>query len=64
MLELLNADASNREKSKSLYVAADYMLGIYYTDIDKEKAKVYLNDYLTLAPDDERIKTLLNSLDK
>ena len=40
------------------------MLGIYYTDIDKEKAKAYLNDYLTLAPDDERIKTLLDSLDK
>ncbi|MDE5838672.1 MAG: tetratricopeptide repeat protein, partial [Paramuribaculum sp.] len=30
MLELLNADASNREKSKGLYIAADYMLGIYY----------------------------------
>ncbi len=64
MLELLNADPTNREKSASLYKAADYMLGIYYTDIDKEKAKTYLDDYLTLDPEDERIKILRESLDK
>ncbi|MDE5745563.1 MAG: tetratricopeptide repeat protein [Paramuribaculum sp.] len=64
MLELLNADPENKAKNIALYKAADYMLGIYYTDIDKEKAKTYLDDYLTLDPEDDRIKVLRESLDK
>ncbi|MDE7451922.1 MAG: tetratricopeptide repeat protein [Paramuribaculum sp.] len=64
MLELLNADPENKAKNLALYKAADYMLGIYYTDVDKDKAKSYLDDYLTLDPEDDRIKVLRESLDK
>lgn len=64
MLELLNEDPENKTKSAGLYKAADYMLGLYYIDIDKEKAKVYLDDYLTMDPDYEAIKVLRESLDK
>lgn len=62
MLELLNADPANREKSKGLYTAADYMLGLYYSDIDKAKAVDYLIDYLRLNPGDQQIVALVTSL--
>ena len=65
MLDLLNADPANREKSKSLYIAGDYFCGIYYMDVDKAKAKEYLTDYLTLRPGgDEKVEFILESLNK
>lgn len=62
MFELYNADPANREKFKSSYRAADYLLGIYYSDKDKAKAREYLADYLTISPDDESVKALYDSL--
>lgn len=62
MLELLDADPENKSKYKSLYTAADYMLGIYYSDTDKTKAINYLNKYLEINPGDESIMTLIKSL--
>lgn len=62
MLELYNADPSNRQKYESSYIAADYLLGLYYTDVDKERARTYLNDYLTMRPDDEQVKALVEGL--
>lgn len=62
MLELFNADPANRDKYASSYRAADYLLGIYYSDKDKNKARTYINDYLTFSPDDENAKALLDTL--
>lgn len=62
MLDLLNADPANREKSKSLYIAGDYFCGIYYMDVDKAKAKEYLTDYATLRPGDEKVEYILETL--
>ena len=62
MFELYNAHPANREKFKSSYRAADYLLGIYYSDKDKAKAREYLADYLTISPDDESVKALYDSL--
>lgn len=62
MLSIFNADPTNREKYASSYRAADYLLGIYYFDVDKVKARQYLNDYLTIMPDDETAKALLKQL--
>ncbi|MCI9606594.1 MAG: tetratricopeptide repeat protein [Muribaculaceae bacterium] len=64
MLDLLNADPANREKSKSLYIAGDYFCGIYYMDHDKEKAKQYLTDYTVLRPGDEKVEFILETLNK
>ena len=64
MLEILDADPSNKEKNANLYTAGDYMLGLYYLDVDKEKAKKYLNDYLVLHPEDDRVQALLESLNQ
>lgn len=64
MFEIYNADPSNREKYASSYRAADYLLGLYYADRDKEKARQYLTDYLTFSPDDEKMKALLEALDQ
>ncbi len=62
MLEIYDADPANKEKYASTYAAADYLLGIYYSDIDKEKAKKYLSDYLQFKPEDETVKALLETL--
>ncbi len=62
MLEIYNADPANKQKVASTYIAADYLLGIYYSDIDKEKAKQYLTEYLEFKPDDETVKALLETL--
>ncbi|RXE63019.1 tetratricopeptide repeat protein [Paramuribaculum intestinale] len=62
MLELLNADPANRESQVASYRAADYVLGIYYSDVDKAKAKQYLEDYLKIDPENEGIKKLYETL--
>lgn len=63
MLELFNQDPANKEKYATRYRAADYILGIYYMDVDKDKSRSYLNQYLGFNPDDEYVKKLVDSLD-
>lgn len=62
LLEVLDSDPANKEKYGSFYGAAYYMLGLYYLDTDKTKATEYLNNYLTIDPDNERVKQLIESL--
>lgn len=62
MFDLFNADPSNKDKYAARYRAADYLLGIYYSDKDKDKARKYLNEYLEFSPDDEGVKSLLETL--
>ncbi len=64
MIELYDVDPANREKYATSYRAADFVLSLYYIDVDKEKARKYITDYLTYTPDDENFKLLLESLDK
>lgn len=62
MLELLNEKPENRESQMASYRAADYILGIYYFDVDKAKAKTYLQDYLTIDPENEDVKALYDAI--
>ncbi|MCH5318503.1 MAG: tetratricopeptide repeat protein [Paramuribaculum sp.] len=62
MIDLFNADPANREKYATYYRAADYLLGIYFADKDKAKARKYLQDYLQFMPDDDQVRKLLDTL--
>lgn len=62
MLKCFDADPSKKAERSSYYTAAYYLLGAYYTDVDKAKAIQYFNDYLTLHPDDEAVKQMVASL--
>lgn len=62
MIELLLADPSNADKYSSSLRAAYYLLGVYYLPIDgmKDKGLDYLNKYLTLNPEDETVRNIVN----
>lgn len=62
MLRCFDADPSKKAERASYYTAAYYLLGAYYTDIDKAKAIQYFNDYLELHPEDEAVKQMVESL--
>ena len=62
MIQKFDANPDTKDRYKSYYTSAYYLLGIYYMDVDKEKAKQYLQDYLSLRPDDEDVQKLLESL--
>ncbi len=62
MLRCFDADPSKKADRASYYTAAYYLLGAYYTDVDKAKAVQYFNDYLELHPDDEAVKQMVESL--
>lgn len=62
MLRCFDADPSKKADRASYYTAAYYLLGAYYTDVDKAKAVQYFNDYLELHPEDEAVKQMVESL--
>lgn len=62
MIQKFDANPDTKDRYKSYYTSAYYLLGIYYMDVDKEKAKQYLQNYLSLRPDDEDVQKLLESL--
>ncbi len=62
MIRCFDADPAKKAERASYYTAAYYLLGAYYTDVDKAKAIQYFNDYLQLHPDDEAVKQMVESL--
>jgi len=62
MIEKFNANPDTKDRYKSYYISAYYLLGIYYMDTDKTKAKEYFQKYLEIRPDDEDVKTLIENL--
>lgn len=62
MLEIFDADPANLEKQKPSYIAAYYLLGTFYINTDKPKAKSYLEKYLTLDPEDEKVRSIVEQL--
>jgi len=62
MIDLFNADPANMESRKSYYTTAYFLLGIYYTDVDKATAKSYFEKYLTLDPSNEKVAQMVESL--
>ncbi len=62
MIEKFNANPDTKDRYKSYYTSAYYLLGIYYMDTDKTKAKEYFQKYLEIHPDDEDVKTLIENL--
>lgn len=64
MLEIYDADPANLDKQKQSYQAAYYLLGVHYSKTDKDKAIEYFNKYLTLAPDDEQVRQIVEQLSK
>ena len=62
MIRCFDADPANKEKRSSYYAAADYLLGVYYTDVDKAKAKEYFEKYLEIRPDDEAVVKMIENL--
>lgn len=62
MIEKFNANPDTKDRYKSYYTSAYYLLGIYYMDTDKTKAKEYFQKYLEIRPDDEDVKTLIENL--
>ncbi|MDE7412147.1 MAG: tetratricopeptide repeat protein [Paramuribaculum sp.] len=62
MISIFDGDPSNLESKKSYYQPAYYLLGIYYIDADKAKAKDYFEKYLTMNPDDEKARQIVESL--
>ncbi len=62
MIEKFNANPDTKDRYKSYYTSAYYLLGIYYMDTDKTKAKEYFQKYLEIHPDDEDVKNLIENL--
>lgn len=62
MISIFDESTENLSSRKSYYMTAYYLLGIYYIDVDKAVAKSYFEKYLTLDPDDEKARKLVESL--
>ncbi len=62
MISIFDEDPSNLESKKSYYQPAYFLLGVYYMDNDKAVAKDYFEKYLTLNPDDEKARQIVDSL--
>ncbi|MCC8071382.1 MAG: tetratricopeptide repeat protein [Bacteroidales bacterium] len=63
MISCYNEDPSNKQKYASSYAAADYLLALYYLEIDPAKAKEYFQDYLTINPDDEQVRNMVEAME-
>lgn len=62
MISIFDGDPSNLESKKSYYQPGYYLLGVYYMDNDKAAAKDYFEKYLTMNPDDEKARQIVDSL--
>lgn len=62
MISIFDEDPSNLESKKSYYQPAYFLLGVYYMDNDKAAAKDYFEKYLTMNPDDEKARQIVDSL--
>lgn len=65
MLDLLDADPTNKTKQAGSYATAYYVLGNCATTMgDKPLAIDFFNKYLEFRPDDDQIKAMIEKLSK
>lgn len=62
MIEVFDANPDTKDRYKSYYTSAYYLLGIYYMDGDKDKSRAYFQKYLELKPEDEDVQKLVETL--
>lgn len=62
MIDTFDANPDTKDRYKSYYTSAYYLLGIYYMDNDKDKSRQYFQKYLELNPTDEDVQKLVENL--
>lgn len=62
IIEILDADPENVTSRKSDYIFALNLLGKYNLSKDREKAKAYYTKFLEINPENEQLRTFVESL--